>query len=142
MSNSSEPVTGDLLPYLPPGEDEGGGNAGARAGTGSGTDEPGPDDQVRIWTTERLRAFIHTLQPYIDGTFGEVSPRHGSLYLRAVQELNRIWNARYLPPPPEPEPEPEEQEQAREVEQAALVRQRVLDQLEQLRARSGTQNQG
>lgn len=127
MSNSSETISGDLIPY--PGQD-------TSTPPGTGTDDPGPDDQVRIWTTERLRAFIHTLQPYVDGTFGEISPRHGTLYLRAVQELNRLWNARYTPPPPELEPEPEDQVQAREVEQAAQVRARVLEQLEALRARN------
>lgn len=116
----------ELAPYQRPG-----------AGTGSGEDNPpGPDDQVRIWTTERLRTFIGTLQPYVDGTFGEVSPRHGALYLRAVAELNRLWNAKYLPPAElEAQPDPE-QEQSRAAEASALVRARVLDQLEALRARS------
>lgn len=115
------------------------GQAGAGPDPGTGEDEqdqpdPAPDAQVRLWTTNRLQTLIATLTPYIDGTFGDVSPRHGTLYLRAVGELNRLWNARYLPPPPEPEPEPEEE--VRTVEQAAAVRTRVLEYLEELRNRT------
>lgn len=105
---------------------------------GTPVDEPvvGEDEQVRYWTTDRLRQLIRNLQPYTDGTFGTVSTKHATVYLSAIRELNKLWDAYYRPPvelPPEPDPEVVE---AARIEAAALVRGRVLDQLQELRDRS------
>lgn len=105
---------------------------------------PGPDEQVRVWTTEQLRALIRNLTPYVDGTFGVVSTKHASILMSAVRELNKLWSAYYrIPPPPEPEVDLEaEAEAEREAEQVAvaelarITRSRVLDQLQELRSRS------
>lgn len=96
---------------------------------------PGEDEQVRWWTTERLRALIRNLQPYVDGTFGTVSTKHAQIYLSATRELNKLWSAYYTPPPPIVEVDTVEEE-VREVELARITRARVLDQLRELRARS------
>lgn len=97
---------------------------------------PGEDEQVRMWTTERLRTLIRTLSPYVDGTFGTVSTKHAQVYMSAVRELNRLWSASYIrPPDPVAEPDVEEAELVR-IESARQVREQVLDQLQQLRNRT------
>lgn len=119
----------------------GGDEAGPQPGVGGDGGHPGdldPAEQVRLWSSEKLRTFIHNLEPYINGTFGVVSTKHGQLYMAALRELNRIWSAQYrLPPQLPPAPDESEVEQVR-MEEARKVRERVLDQLTELRNRSGS----
>lgn len=147
------------IPEPGPGEDEGdpyqgqdpfsGSRRATDHGSGAGygtEDDPlngfvadpgiGEDEQVRYWTTEQLRILIRNLKPYIDGTFGTVSTKHAQVYVSAMRELNRLWKATYVvPPEPEPEPDLEEEERVR-IEAATVTRNRVLDQLSELRSRS------
>lgn len=102
-------------------------------GTGSGLVPVDPVDaaaQVRMWATARLRNLVETLDPYVNGTLGEVSPRHAAVYLATVKEINRLWGASRVPVP-----EPVEEE-AKVIERAVAVRNRVLAQLEELRTRT------
>lgn len=59
--------------------------------------EPDPSEQVRLWTTEKLQEMIASLEPYTNGTLGEISPRHATARLAAIRELNRLWQAHVLP---------------------------------------------
>jgi hypothetical protein len=99
--------------------------------------DPGADEQVRVWTTGQLRLLIRNLTPYVDGTFGTVSTKHGQLLMRAIVELNRLWSAQYRIPPPPPPPEPDiVEEEVKAAESARITRERVLDQLRELRTRT------
>ena len=68
-------------------------------------------DAARAWITSQLRQFLTRLDPYVDGTTGELNPRHLEIYLSALAQLGRTWavtNAVKAPPPPpalEAEPE-------------------------------------
>jgi hypothetical protein len=63
------------------------------------------------------------------------------VYVTAVKEINRLWSAYFNPSIVKPNMEDLEREEALEAEQAAeqarITRDRVLDQLRQLRDRSG-----
>lgn len=59
--------------------------------------EPDASEQVRLWTTEKLQEMIASLEPYTNGTLGEISPRHATARLAAIRELNRVWQAHVLP---------------------------------------------
>lgn len=127
---------GQEIQILPPGEDWQPPHEHVND-LGAGPEpELGEDEQVRYWSTDRLRVLIRHLQPYVDGSFGTVSTKHAQVYLSAVRELNKLWHAYYAPPPPAPpEPSEEEQDLAR-TEAAQITRQKVLDQLSELRART------
>lgn len=95
--------------------------------------EPEPDasEQVRLWTTDRLQELIRNLQPYTDGTLGEISPRHTQARLAAIRELNRLWQAHILPEPVGQELGPSEEEQAAELEELQeAIREQVRAELE------------
>lgn len=135
----------EIIPFTDPGPDDDSWSQRVRdsfGGAGTGPDQqpeqvPGEDEQVRFWTTDRLRNLIRNLQPYVDGTFGTVSTKHVQVYLSAIRELNKLWSAYFVIPPPPPPPEPSiEEEEVREAELARITRARVLDQLEELRSRS------
>ena len=106
-----------------------------------GAQQPDQAEQARVWATSRLRELVENLRPYIDGTLGEVSPRHAAVFVTAVKEINRLWSAYFNPSSVKPDMEDLEREEALEAqrvrEQARITRQRVLDQLSQLRDRSG-----
>ena len=67
----------------------------------------GPEDfealghQMRLANTGRIKAVLDSLEPYIDGSLGAVSPAHVNAYLKAVRELGQLWHA-YDPPAPKP----------------------------------------
>lgn len=97
--------------------------------------DPAPDEQARVWTTSKLRSLIQALDPYVDGTLGEVSPRHASVYVSAIREMDRLWGAYYKQPPPEPDDSGDDEQEKRALEHSKEVRTRVLDQIDQLRER-------
>lgn len=104
--------------------------------------EPDPSEQVRLWTTEKLQEMISNLEPYTNGTLGEISPRHAQIRVAAIRELNRVWQAHVLPDQGE-----DEQARERELEQlqeqiAEQVRAEVeAEQEEALRAAQEAQEQ-
>lgn len=55
--------------------------------------------QMRLANTQRLKAVLDSLEPYIDGSLGAVSPAHVSSYIKAVRELGLLWKS-YDPPKP------------------------------------------
>lgn len=88
--------------------------------------EPSHGEQVRTWTTAKLRELVEVLDPYVNGTLGDVSPRHATVYLQAVRELNKLWGAYEVPESPSETPP---------ATRAAQVRGQVLAALEALRER-------
>lgn len=55
--------------------------------------------QMRLANTQRLKQLLDSLEPYVDGTMGAVSPPHVNSYVKVVVELGRLW-ASYAPPRP------------------------------------------
>lgn len=63
------------------------------------TDIVGTDDAdltamqpvVRRHNTQKLRQLIETLEPYIDGSYGPVSPRMAEVYMKALRELGLLY---------------------------------------------------
>lgn len=86
-----------------------------------------PSSDVRIWTTAGIRKLLVALEPYLDGTLGDVSPRHATLYLDGLKELNRVWSARYIPRP--------SAAALAGIEGVVAKREQVLGMLDQLRQR-------
>lgn len=58
--------------------------------------------QMRLANTARIRGVLDSLEPYVDGSLGAISPPHVSVYLKAVKELGQLWGA-YAKPAPAPE---------------------------------------
>jgi hypothetical protein len=62
-----------------------------------------PDDfrdlsqQMRLANTQRLKAVLDSLEPYIDGSLGAVSPPHVNAYIKVCRELGLMWDS-YGPP--------------------------------------------
>lgn len=56
-------------------------------------------DQMRMANTARLKAVLDSLEPYIDGSLGAVSPPHVNAYLKTCRELGLLWDS-YGPPKP------------------------------------------
>jgi hypothetical protein len=48
-------------------------------------------DQMRMANTVRLKNVIDSLEAYIDGTLGAVSPAHVNAYVKTVRELGLLW---------------------------------------------------
>ena len=105
--------------------------------------EHGPDDHevVRMWSTERLQHMITDLEPYTNGTLGEISPRHAAIRVQAIRELNRIWQAHVFPEPEQDQGEDvealrlqwEEEAQAAIEEAMEAARQEALEEAERER---------
>lgn len=53
--------------------------------------------QMRMANTQRLKAVLDSLEPYIDGSLGAVSPPHVNAYIKVCRELGLMWDA-YGPP--------------------------------------------
>lgn len=94
--------------------------------------EPDPSEQVRLWTTEKLQEMIASLEPYTNGTLGEISPRHATARLAMIRELNRVWQAHVIPEP-EHERDAEHQAELERVQEevAAQVRAEVEQEREE-----------
>ena len=56
-------------------------------------------DQMRMANTARMKAVLDSLEPYIDGSLGAVSPPHVNAYLKTCRELGLLWDS-YGPPKP------------------------------------------
>lgn len=53
--------------------------------------------QMRMANTQRLKAVLDSLEPYIDGSLGAVSPPHVNAYIKVCRELGLMWDS-YGPP--------------------------------------------
>jgi len=94
--------------------------------------------EVRVELTRRLGGLLDSLEPYVDGTMGEVTVGLASVYVKACDELGKLYGLTRPPrkltaPLPLPEP-PLVVDPSLEVEQraaaAAVLRAEGLRQLE------------
>lgn len=99
--------------------------------------------QTRLLLTEKLSTLLDTLEPYVDGTMGEVTAAMSSVYAKAAHELAALYGLHR--PLREPTPavmkaEPPVAvdpvvEAARRVEATAAAKDEVLAQLEVVQRR-------
>lgn len=54
-------------------------------------------DNVRRFCAERLYELERSLRPWIDGSFGDVSPPHVTAYVTTLRELGRLYEAHKRP---------------------------------------------
>lgn len=66
--------------------------------------------QMRLANTQRIKAVLDALEPYVDGSLGPVSPAHVSVYLKSVEHLGKLWGA-YSRPAPVPVESGQDEEQ-------------------------------
>jgi len=96
--------------------------------------------RVREAVAARLMTLLESLEPYVDGTMGEVPAGLAAVYVRAAGQLAALYGAAVRPRPaaalpvwPEPAEETGGEERAREA--AAVARAAVAEQLERVRER-------
>lgn len=53
--------------------------------------------QVRMHCASRLGKLLQDLQPYVDGSFGDINAAHASVYISAVRELGRLYRVQEKP---------------------------------------------
>lgn len=58
-------------------------------------------NQMRMANTARLKAVLDSLEPYVDGSLGPVSPTHVNAYIKTCRELGLLWHAYDAPKPVE-----------------------------------------
>jgi hypothetical protein len=86
-----------------------------------------PDDfgmlsqQMKMANTQRLKAVLDSLEPYIDGSLGAVSPPHVNAYIKVCRELGLMWEAYGPPRATEEAKGGEEEEMVLEARQAAVM---------------------
>ena len=77
--------------------------------------------QMKMANTARFKALLDSLEPYVDGSMGAVSPPHVTQYVKVAAELGKLWHA-YDRPARGPEGVDEAQEVlVLEARQAAVV---------------------
>lgn len=54
-------------------------------------------DNVRRFCAERFYELERSLRPWIDGSFGDISPAHISGYVSVLRELGRLYEAQKRP---------------------------------------------
>ena len=96
--------------------------------------------QMRLANTQRLKAILDSLEPYVDGSFGSINPGHVTAYVRTVAELGKLWRAYDRPVAA---PEGSDESQAAQVEAMVLSarQEAVLAELGKLR-QVGMKEQG
>lgn len=99
--------------------------------------------EMRIKLTEKLSALLDSLEPYVDGTMGEVTAGMASVYVKAVHEMATLYQATkplrpVVPAPVLPEPavvESEEEKQRATRAAVAALRAQARDQLSAVKAK-------
>ena len=49
--------------------------------------------QMKMANTARFKALLDSLEPYVDGSMGQVSPPHVNAYVKVAKELGSLWHA-------------------------------------------------
>lgn len=52
---------------------------------------------VRIYCAQQLRELLDRLRPYVDGSFGDISPGHAQVFVGAVRDLGRLYQVQRGP---------------------------------------------
>lgn len=106
--------------------------------------------EVRVELTRRLGGLLDSLEPYVDGTMGEVTAGMAQVYVKACNELAKLYPEVLRPrkltvPLPLPEPPPvvdASTEEGQRLAAAAALRAAGLRQLEARRAKLGLPSAG
>lgn len=70
-------------------------------------------EAARRFNTAKIRELLDALQPYVDGSFGPINPGHAVTYLRALNELGKLWRVYDKPVPVKPVEQDVQAEQVR-----------------------------
>jgi len=76
--------------------------------------------QMRLANTGRLKQLLDSLEPYVDGSLGAVSPPHVNSYLKVTEQLGRLWGAYERPRPVEADKGVDEEVMVLEARRAAV----------------------
>lgn len=95
--------------------------------------------EVRLKATEKLSGLLDALDPYVDGTMGDVTAGMADVYVKAVKALASLYAVQRPPrvpvsPPPEPEPPVVEATEDAEVAKRAALEELRAEGMRQLRA--------
>lgn len=72
-------------------------------------DDPGMDEMVKLdsydtiqeslrpYLAEKLKRMFDALEPYVDGSFGEVAPAHAAAAVAVLRELGRLYRVAEVP---------------------------------------------
>jgi hypothetical protein len=54
-------------------------------------------ESLRPYLAQRLKQMFDALQPYVDGSFGEVAPAHAAAAVAVLRELGRLYRVAETP---------------------------------------------
>lgn len=90
---------------------------------------------VRSFLAHNFREVIDNLKPQVDGSYGPVNPRLLELYLTANRDLGKLYRV-YDPPKGKKDEGPTDEVQA------AVMRERIMAELEKIRQLPGRRDVG
>lgn len=56
-------------------------------------------ESLRPYLAQKLKTMFDALEPYVDGTFGEVAPAHAAAAVAVLRELGRLYRVAEAPRP-------------------------------------------
>lgn len=56
-------------------------------------------ESLRPYLAEKLKRMFDALEPYVDGSFGEVAPAHAAAAVAVLRELGRLYRVAEAPKP-------------------------------------------
>jgi hypothetical protein len=54
-------------------------------------------ESLRPYLASKLKAMFDALEPYVDGSFGEVAPAHAAAAVAVLRELGRLYRVSEVP---------------------------------------------
>lgn len=79
-------------------------------------------DSLRPWVAQRLKKMYEALEPYVDGSYGDVDPRHAAAAVAVLRQLGSLYRVNERPKADTEGLVSEEQVQARIAEAVAVAR--------------------
>jgi hypothetical protein len=56
-------------------------------------------ESLRPFLAQKLKVMFEALEPYVDGSFGEVAPAHAAAAVAVLRELGRLYRVAEAPKP-------------------------------------------
>lgn len=56
-------------------------------------------DSLRPYLAEKLKRMFDAIEPYVDGSFGEIAPAHAAAAVAVLRELGRLYRVAESPKP-------------------------------------------
>lgn len=56
-------------------------------------------DSLRPWLAQRLKGMYEALEPFVNGSYGEVIPGHAAAAVAVLRELGRLYRVQDPPAP-------------------------------------------